>query len=159
MAGMFKCSKCGKGFDKKTGSSLSCPDCRNAYQRERYAAMHDMKPRHTLSSFDPEQRTGVCAICGPTRIRKKGKSGTGWRCSQSGPSTKEKRRADAKAKFPGHDGKCDLCGAEETMHADHCHATGVIRGFLCRACNVGLGHFKDDPELMRRAAEYIERYR
>ena len=45
------------------------------------------------------------------------------------------------------------------MHADHCHATGVIRGFLCRACNVGLGHFKDDPELMRRAAEYIERYR
>ena len=64
------------------------------------------------------------------------------------------------------DGGCALCGAEKAaegqhrrLHVDHCHVTGMVRGLLCSNCNNGIGRFKDDPGLLRAAAEYLERYR
>jgi Recombination endonuclease VII len=60
------------------------------------------------------------------------------------------------------DGHCNICGrvAEgKTGHTDHDHVTGQLRDLLCGTCNQGLGCFKDDPALLRAAAEYIERHR
>lgn len=51
---------------------------------------------------------------------------------------------------------CELCGATENLHIDHNHDTNEIRGVLCTNCNRGLGHFKDSPELLKKAAEYLE---
>jgi Recombination endonuclease VII len=42
-----------------------------------------------------------------------------------------------------------------SMTIDHCHETGVVRGILCRQCNVGIGCFYDNPESLAAAAEYI----
>jgi hypothetical protein len=58
-------------------------------------------------------------------------------------------------------GPCAICGTDipggnGSFHVDHNHKTGVIRGSLCQACNVALGHFKDDPGLLRRAADYVD---
>lgn len=45
------------------------------------------------------------------------------------------------------------------LHVDHCHISNNVRGLLCRTCNVGLGHFKDNATMLRLAAEYLERTR
>lgn len=58
-------------------------------------------------------------------------------------------------------GACAICGHSDTSNpkifpvVDHCHKEGTVRGLLCMACNQGLGKFKDDPALLRKAARYI----
>jgi hypothetical protein len=52
----------------------------------------------------------------------------------------------------------DLMGKSDT-HVDHSHATNKIRQLLCRFCNIGLGHFRDDPELTQRATEYLKKWK
>ena len=57
-------------------------------------------------------------------------------------------------------GKCAICGyALYRPHIDHDHATGRVRAILCHLCNVGLGSFKDNPEALERAAEYVREHR
>jgi hypothetical protein len=65
-------------------------------------------------------------------------------------------------------GVCALCGAEgfkmrddhvTGLNLDHCHQTGVPRGLLCHNCNRGLGLFKDNADLLRKAADYLEKHR
>jgi hypothetical protein len=53
---------------------------------------------------------------------------------------------------------CYLCGEFRPLHVDHDHATGRVRRMLCMECNTSIGKLKDDPALLRRAADYIERY-
>ena len=62
------------------------------------------------------------------------------------------------ALFQKQDGKCKVCRLAPThrLHVDHCHKTGIVRGLLCNGCNGGLGMFKDDPGLLRKAIEYLE---
>ena len=37
---------------------------------------------------------------------------------------------------------CEVCGSFERLHVDHCHTTGKVRGCLCNACNISLGHYE-----------------
>jgi hypothetical protein len=62
--------------------------------------------------------------------------------------------------YQQQEGKCKICGEElnedEYLCIDHDKETGEIRGLLCKKCNLGLGHFKDSPDNLRKAAEYLE---
>jgi hypothetical protein len=56
-------------------------------------------------------------------------------------------------------GRCAICADPQeprSANLDHCHTSGVVRGFLCAHCNRGLGGFRDRPELLRGAAAYLE---
>jgi Recombination endonuclease VII len=55
-------------------------------------------------------------------------------------------------------GKCAICQEvlDEKICVDHDHETGLVRGLLCDFCNTGLARFKEIPDLLRVAANYLE---
>ena len=94
-----------------------------------------------------------------------------WRQAEllKGRSSEELRLLDymdisfleREALLRSQDGRCAICRIPEEeskrpLVIDHCHKSGKIRALLCNSCNVGLGMFKDDPEFLRAAAEYLE---
>ena len=71
---------------------------------------------------------------------------------------------DFHAMLDQQSGLCALCGRpprkrEKRLRVDHDHTTGKVRGLLCNACNSALGLLQDSPDLLRKAADYIERQR
>lgn len=52
---------------------------------------------------------------------------------------------------------CAICGGQDKLHIDHDHRTGKVRGCLCEPCNHGVGRFRDNPDFLRAAADYVER--
>lgn len=56
-------------------------------------------------------------------------------------------------------GLCAICLAASAGHVDHDHVTGNVRALLCFNCNGGLGQFRDDPAVLRAAADYVELHR
>lgn len=61
------------------------------------------------------------------------------------------------------EGCCACCGIEENQQArklsvDHCHETNEVRGLLCTRCNIGLGYFKDNCDLLYKAIAYLKRH-
>lgn len=56
-------------------------------------------------------------------------------------------------------GGCAICKASGPLTIDHDHATGKVRGLLCHHCNRALGHLRDNPDVARAAAAYLERER
>lgn len=57
-------------------------------------------------------------------------------------------------------GKCAICRTTPQsigeLLVDHNHQTGEVRGLLCIACNTGIGHLKDSPDVLRNAVSYLE---
>lgn len=59
---------------------------------------------------------------------------------------------------------CEVCNVNLVLTAqgnsrqciDHDHSTGKFRGVLCSSCNKMLGGAKDNPEILRLGAKYLE---
>lgn len=55
-------------------------------------------------------------------------------------------------------GKCAICRNRLATHVDHCHDDSKhVRGILCLWCNSGIGMLGDDSDLLRTAAQYLEK--
>jgi DNA-directed RNA polymerase subunit RPC12/RpoP len=52
--------------------------------------------------------------------------------------------------------KCSICDKDlgDDVNVDHCHLYNEVRAILCTHCNLGLGHFKDNPEAPRELGRY-----
>jgi hypothetical protein len=69
----------------------------------------------------------------------------------------------AEAIINNHEGLCDICRTDtpgygrKALCIDHDHNTGIVRGMLCQKCNIGLGNFNDDPNLLIKAILYLKK--
>jgi hypothetical protein len=116
-----------------------------------------------LSAFgrNAATRTGVTSYCKPCHNARgrKAKELVG------GERTYHLRRRygitaeDADAMLTAQDGLCAICRTAPAAHVDHDHETGAVRALRCFNCNGGLGQFKDDPAVLRAAAQYVEEHR
>ncbi|CAD7772511.1 Recombination endonuclease VII [Candidatus Methanoperedenaceae archaeon GB50] len=74
----------------------------------------------------------------------------------------EKKRLDAMA--PKGIFTCPICQKTTIVEVtanlvkDHDHLTGKGREWICDSCNTGLGRFKDDINLLKRAINYLKKY-
>lgn len=62
--------------------------------------------------------------------------------------------------FLKQSGKCAICGVhqkdlEQSLNVDHDHSNGAIRSLLCPDCNRGLGCFKDNKDILKKAYKYL----
>lgn len=73
---------------------------------------------------------------------------------------RQKRRVFAPTHPPGS--KCEICfrpfDPPGEPQYDHCHFTGLHRGWLCRSCNRMLGAARDSIDVLLNAAAYLRRF-
>lgn len=64
-------------------------------------------------------------------------------------------------------GLCACCEQKPTVFRnkkhrlfdiDHDHKTGIVRGLCCHWCNIMIGQSLEDPDRLRKGAEYLERH-
>lgn len=55
-------------------------------------------------------------------------------------------------------GRCAICGNKpktRSLHVDHDHNTGIIRGLLCYRCNYGFGFFRYTRSIYNGLISYV----
>lgn len=138
------------------------------------------KYQHYLTDVNATEKTAICGTCGPTALLSNGIDRFGRPAFSCKTRQQENNRRRTVYTFGDGDtipysealearlrlhteqnGLCAICklpeASDRSLSLDHCHETGKIRGLLCNACNVGLGSFRDSPENLIAASEYLTR--
>lgn len=57
--------------------------------------------------------------------------------------------------------RCDCCDKNifttKTIQLDHCHETGLFRGWLCKECNISMGNLGDNILGIMRVVRYMNK--
>ncbi len=158
---MKRCKKCGalKRIDDfyRNGARDSrrpeCKACTNALRLKRYRLNREKE----IARVRAWQRAN------PDRVK-------AWREKNRDRRLEQLREIHLRNKFgltvdeynrilEAQGGVCAICESPPTpgisLHVDHDHGTGEIRGLLCVRCNNALGLFREDTDLLKRAARYV----
>lgn len=130
----------GSGKRSRGGRRNQCKSCLNAQHHTRvdsaqnYAYIKQYRARHPMKrrGYNLKRDYGITLEQYNTMLA--AQNGACKICENTSPGTRSQ---------------------SVNFSVDHCHKTKRIRGLLCTSCNRGIGHFKDDPALMRRAADYL----
>jgi len=144
-------SKYSRNSRLKSGRSVWCKTCHRDYEYERY---HN----------DPEHRKSLIAkkvlyIQNRIKVDKVFHESikAGHRRSKYGVTGPEYARMSAE-----QENKCYLCyrdcSSGRELAVDHDHTTGKVRGLLCGTCNLTIGRMNEDTALLRRMADYLDRF-
>ena len=63
--------------------------------------------------------------------------------------------------FEAQGGVCAICSEHRGKYpltVDHNHITGAIRALVCSKCNTLLGMADDRPDILRKAADYLDQH-
>ena len=159
-----KCVKCGeekplddfyKAAGMRDGHRNDCKPCNLAAQRERYVADPE-SAKARVKQWQQENADRLNAYRRERRLE---------------PAVKRAQRAGHLKRTYGitteqyemmverQGGGCAICGRAPTdgssLHVDHEHDTGRIRGCLCFRCNNALGDLGDSPDALVKAALYV----
>jgi len=160
-----QCTKCGevKPLDAfyaspgmRDGHRNDCIDCNKAAKRERHvrnAEQYREKAR-LWAAENPERRAAYQADYRKRPERKRAMRDLYYRRTYGLGADDVDRLLEQQGR------RCGICGEPTrprlaSMHLDHDHATGKVRGLLCLDCNQGLGKFRERPELLLRAVIYL----
>jgi hypothetical protein len=154
---MKKCSRCGlekskKDFRKnkarRDGMSTYCSPCDREYQKLRYHNPEVYKQRKMNRKIYLQNRKA---------------SSRKWYLKSMYNITPEEYNKMLKKNNMG----CHICGEKKNywLHVDHDHncCSGekscgrCVRGLLCHACNVILGHAKDNNDILKGAIKYLNK--
>jgi len=125
---------------KRTGQRLRYSQCKECHRERR----RDDYPRIRKREVDWRLRYKYGIDLGEYKKMLKAQGGTCMICNEKGHIRKKDSR-----KGKG--------GTRVPLSVDHNHKTGKIRGLLCLNCNTGIGHFKDDVDVMKKAIKYLEK--
>lgn len=149
--------------------------CSSHYQKHQKAGTLDKLPRgrrmyHRLTERDDEAMTAVCDTCGPTKTvrRERGYIRCAETVEREKPTNRTRKAISWGIDLEGRTydevveelneeqgGVCAICSRDLSLHLDHNHSTGAVRGLLCGSCNRALGQFQDDPQIVARALDYL----
>tara|TARA_B100001250_G_scaffold180959_1_gene155642 strand:+ start:270 stop:671 length:402 start_codon:yes stop_codon:yes gene_type:complete len=83
------------------------------------------------------------------------------RCLRCGARQKREMTAIRRIAPPKPiDNRCQCCGKVilGTLCLDHCHETMKFRGWICSACNIGIGKLGDTLQGTRNAYQYLSEF-
>ena len=163
---MKRCKKCGEwkpldDFYKASGTAdghrNDCRPCNLAAKHERYTANPEPYKARTRQW---QQENAERYAENQRRFKESGRKAVASRKSHL------KRKygmtlEDYDRLLEQQGGGCAVCGRppreDISLHVDHDHDTGHIRGILCFRCNNGIGDFGHDLALLEAAAAYLRR--
>ncbi len=157
-AGVKQCNKCGEvksllcfyaRRSTRDGRSTYCAECQKADARAWNAANKERIRARNATAYAAD----------PARSRRDHRQ---WWLKLYGLDQEQYQRL-----LHEQQGRCAICrqperyvdsrtGEPRRLAVDHSHASGQVRGLLCGACNRGVGQFQDNPDLLRRAADYLD---
>jgi len=128
----------------------------SAYRSRGGQLAHLLKSRCNTCLYKDHKRW---AAENPTRVREY-RTKDSWtlakRCARRGITPEQ--LVDA---YDRQEECCAICKCEIQLTdsaIDHNHKTGEFRGVLCKQCNRALGMFKDSPQILANAIEYLEMF-
>ena len=126
--------KFSKNKNQKDGYNIWCKQCKNEYLKNYYRTNDEYRERQSSRRLERDYGLGVGEY---------------------------KRMLDRQS------GVCAICKNAETagkngkagsLSVDHNHANRNVRGLLCHRCNTMIGLSSESVEILREAANYLEKW-
>ena len=118
-----------------------------------------------LTAFDSWSKECQACLLTLTTTKRQRKRHRAKKHARAGKAKSLRRRGFTLAQYDRclelQNNCCAICHTDFKLltalqvHADHDHFTGLPRGVLCGNCNYGLGMFRDNPERLEAAVDYL----
>lgn len=159
---MKRCKKCGETkplhdfYLNTKGREGTRPECKacTAAARKRWYEGNKEREIARVRTWQQENAAHLRAYRKVYRREKKGQERDAYLRRKFGITLD-----DYAAMLEAQDGGCAICGRPEpeggSLHVDHDHETGAVRGLLCFRCNGALGQLDEDPDRLAVAIAYL----